>query len=242
MGTAVEPAGTMVDVVATELAPALELSAPAAPLLPEPPALTEVVPLPLVGFVTSRLGLEVAPLLPDGAALRLLVEEEAHLRADAVLAAAGVGWEPAYRRMQGRRTTDPLGKGEPAFFRAVGTGEVWLAGAPGRWVALALDDDVLYVREDRVLAFDGGVSWEAGAIPGDGLRLLQFRGRGCVVLELDAPPAALKVTAERPATVTSRRLLGWVGRLVMHRQRGATAPLPLSCEGDGVMLFSLGAV
>ena len=143
------------------------------------------------------------------------------MRADAVLAAVGVTFEPAFRRLQGRRSARPLGTLAAPFFRAVGRGEVWLAGEPGRWLALSLDDDVLYVREDRVLAFDGGLSWEAGATPGDGLRMLQFRGRGCVVLELEAPPAALKVTADRPATIASRRLLGWVGRLVTHQQRAA---------------------
>ena len=27
---------------------------------------------------------------------------------------------------------------------------------------MALTEDVLYVREDRVLAFNGGITWEAG--------------------------------------------------------------------------------
>jgi uncharacterized protein (AIM24 family) len=89
-----------------------------------------------------------------------------------------------------------------------------------------------------VLAFDGAVSWEAGAVPGDGLRMLQFRGRGCVVLRLDAPPVALKVTEDRPAFVGRAHLLGWVGRLVTHRQRaGGPSPFELTCQGEGVLLF-----
>jgi uncharacterized protein (AIM24 family) len=82
------------------------------------------------------------------------------------------------------------------------------------------------------------VSWEAGAIPGDGLRMLQFRGRGCVVLRLDAPPVAVKVTEDRPAFVARANLLGWVGRLVPHRQRAnGASPFEIACQGEGVILF-----
>jgi uncharacterized protein (AIM24 family) len=120
----------------------------------------------------------------------------------------------------------------------VGPGAAWVAGVPGKWQAVSLEDDVLYVREDRVLAFDGGVSWEAGAIPGDGLRMLQFRGRGCVVLRLDTPPAAVKVTEDGPALVARDRLLGWVGRVVTHKHRGAgPSPFHFTCQGEGVVLF-----
>jgi len=71
--------------------------------------------------------------------------------------------------------------------------------------------------------------------------MLQFRGRGCVVLRLDAPPVAIKVTEDRPALVTSASLLGWVGRLVTHRQRtAAVSPFELACQGEGVVLFDPG--
>jgi uncharacterized protein (AIM24 family) len=199
-----------------------------------------VEPIPLVAFVLSRLGLGPAPRPPGEGLLRLPVAEEVHLRADAVVAGAGVRCEPAFRRVQGRMSVIPLGASGTPFFRALGPGEVWVAGAAGRWLALSLDDDVLYVREDRVLAFDGSVSWEAGAIPGEGLRMLQFRGRGQVVLQLDHPPAAVKVTEDRPALIASARLFGWVGRLVAHKQRTTTAtPFQLLCQGDGVVLFDL---
>jgi uncharacterized protein (AIM24 family) len=202
--------------------------------------MVDATPVSLIAFVLSRLGLGAATALPSGAALRLTVHDEAHLRADAALAAAGIRWEPAFRRVQGRKSSAPLGTGRAPFYRAVGPGEIWVAGAPSRWVPLALEDDVLYVREDRVLAFDGTLSWEAGAIPGEGTRMLQFRGRGCVVLELDGPPAAVKVTSEQPILITSTRLVGWIGGLVAHRPRAPrTSPLELACEGDGVLLFNL---
>ena len=172
--------------------------------------------------------------------MRLDVDNEAYVRAGVALASAGVRFEPAFRRTQGRRSAEPLAADGPPFFRVVGPGDLWVAGSPGRWQPVSLEDDILYVREDRVLAFDGGVSWEAGAVPGDGLRMLQFRGRGVVVLSLEAPPVAVKVTDDRPALVSRDHLLGWVGRLVTHRQRGAgPSPFDLACQGEGVVLFDL---
>src|SRR6185295_16655933 len=50
--------------------------------------------------------------------------------------------------------------------RLTGTGDVWVAGTPSRWLPVSLTEDVLYVREDRVLAFDGTLSWETGTVPG----------------------------------------------------------------------------
>jgi hypothetical protein len=60
------------------------------------------------------------------------------------------------------------------------------------------------------------------------------------VLRLDAPPAAVKVTEDGPAVVARARLLGWVGRVVTHKQRGAgPSPFDLTCQGEGVVLFDI---
>ena len=65
--------------------------------------------------------------------------------------AAGV---PALARAAA--SAERLGSGgRRRFFRLTGSGDVWIAGAPARWMPLALMEDVLYVREDRVLAFEG---------------------------------------------------------------------------------------
>jgi tetratricopeptide (TPR) repeat protein len=215
-----------------------------APIAPVPaPRSLEAAPQPLLAFALARLGLADPVVRPEGQALRLDVADDLHVRADAALAGGGaLRWEQAFRRIQGRASTEPLvGSAGVPFFHLTGAGEVWIAGTGGRWLPLTLDDDVFYVREDRVLAFGGALSWEAGAIPGDGLRMLQFRGKGQVVLQLDAAPAAVKVTEERPVLVSSSaRLYGWVGRLIAHKPRapGAT-PFEMSFQGDGVLLLQL---
>jgi uncharacterized protein (AIM24 family) len=197
--------------------------------------------VPVVSFILSSLGLSpgdgVATMVKGGAPIRLSARDGAHVRSDAALASTGASSdERAVRRVRGRSSTEWLGPPLRPFFRLSGPGEVWVAGTSHRWAAIALEDDILYVREDRVLAFDGGVSWEAGKIPGDGMRLLQFRGRGQVVLQLTGMPAAIRVTPEAPARVSRSALFGWVGRIVAHRPR-REGPLQISCEGEGVMLL-----
>jgi tetratricopeptide (TPR) repeat protein len=205
----------------------------------QPPQPREVESVPLLSFVLARLGQAPAPLIPPGA-FRLAIADEAHARADAILAGAGpLKWERGVRRAQGRVTAEPLGRqGGAPYFRLTGGGEIWIAGAVGRWLPLRLADDVLYVREDRVLAFEGSLTWEAGEVPSTGLRMVQFRGRGIVALELPADAIAIKVTDDKPTLISAARLYGWVGRLVPHGERmPGAAPFQLGCQGEGVVLL-----
>jgi tetratricopeptide (TPR) repeat protein len=211
----------------------------AAPAPVEPPQPREVEAVPLLSFVLARLGQAPAPAIPPGA-FRLAIADEAHARGDAILAGSGtLNWERGVRRAQGRISSEPLGReGGAPYFRLTGGGEIWIAGAVGRWLPLRLADDVLYVREDRVLAFEGALTWEAGEVPNTGLRMLQFRGRGTVALELPADAIAIKVTDEKPTLISAPRLYGWVGRLVPHGERmPGAAPFQLGCQGEGVVLL-----
>jgi Tetratricopeptide repeat len=212
---------------------------PGSPETIDPPQPREVESVPLLSFVLARLGQAPVPAIPPGA-FRLAISDEAHARADAILAGAGpLKWERGVRRAQGRVTGEPLGReGGAPYFRLTGGGEIWIAGAVGRWLPLRLADDVLYIREDRVLAFEGALTWEAGEVPSTGLRMLQFRGRGTVALELPADAIAIKVTEDKPTLISAPRLYGWVGRLVPHGERmPGAAPFQLACQGEGVVLL-----
>jgi hypothetical protein len=231
-------------------APALSSVAPASPIAVlsswtdaswQRSAETRAVPV--VSFILSSLGLSpdggVASLVKNGAPIRLSARagDDVHVRADAALAGTGDGMDQrAVRRVRGRPSNEWLGPPLRPFFRLSGARDVWVAGTTHRWAAVTLENDIFYVREDRVLAFDGSVCWEAGRIPGDGMRLLQFRGRGQVVLQLGGMPAAIRVTPDAPARVARNALFGWVGRIVAHRLR-REGPLQISCEGEGVMLL-----
>ncbi len=143
--------------------------------------------------------------MPAGA-LRLAVADEVHARADAMLAGTGaLRWERAVRRAQGRVTGEPMGPTpERPFFRLTGGGGIWIAGATDRWLPLRLADDVLYVREDRVLAFEGSLAWEAGVGQGHGRRHVAVsRARRDRAGACRATPIAIKVTADNPTLVSA---------------------------------------
>lgn len=205
----------------------------------------------LVGFAVAQLAAPLERGAWLGAAARLPVEDGAFVRADAALACAGrVRWEPAQRRVQGRPTSDALGADKP-FYRVQGRGELFVAAPVGRLVLLRLEDDILYVREDAVVAFQGSVSWEYGHVPRAPLGMLQFRGRGLLALCVRGETGAIKVSPDRPVQVAARNLLGWVGRVVARggslelegpsglEDAGASPILSITCEGEGVVLFQM---
>jgi tetratricopeptide (TPR) repeat protein len=209
------------------------------------------VPVEIAAEQSSATGFAFSRLISDREApggdgvLHLAVLGEAHVRQSALLAAAGelrIG--EAHRRRRGRMTDELLGSLDDLFVRCLGDGEMWLTVPPrGRGlVALSLDQDVLYLREERVVAFDGDAVWESGRVPWDGLPLLQFRGTGRVVADVGrGDVVALRVPEGRSMTVARARLLGWLGRVVVQslREPGADNPLPhVTCEGEGVLLLS----
>lgn len=243
------------------LEPAFDLSAPIAVRSPRSdaalaatgfPSSEGILPAaPLVGYAVSRLGPPIDRSAWIGSAARLAIADGAFVRSDAAVACTGnVRWEEAHRRVRGRPTAERLGRGETPFFRVQGRGELFVAAPVGRLLPLQLEDDILYIREDAVVAFEGTVSWEYGRIPGGPLAMLQFRGRGLVTICVRGETGAVKVTPERPVQATERYLLGWVGRVVARGGRLSeesvnagvpvpAGPLPIICEGEGVVLFDI---
>jgi hypothetical protein len=205
--------------------------------------------MPLTQFVSGRL-LEGAPIADEftsplaalvGEVVRFSVRGEAHVRVSGLLAATGqLVMSPALKRVRGRMVQAWLDDERSSFYRCLGDGEVFLAplgGDPtgdgtvtgvaglGRLVALTLEDDILYVRQDRVIAFDGGVMWECGLLPGTGLALIQLRGTGRVVIAGgDERIRAFKVPAHEVVVVARGRLLGWVGRIVAQAIKPPVLP------------------
>ncbi len=196
-------------------------------------------PIPLTAFVLGRLLGETraAEVVPLGV-LEFPVGHEAHVRQPLLLATSGdLRLGPARHRQHGRPTEDALGR----FLLAQGAGELWLSTPVPALVPLILDQDILYLRQERVAAFDGDVAWECGRIPRDTGALLQFRGSGRVVLEASADEVvALRIEPGQMLTVPAPRLVGWVGRVVAQCVRSDDAPggTPrIACEGEGVLLL-----
>lgn len=182
-----------------------------------------------------------------GEVLRFSVSGEAYVRAPSLLAATGtLSVSTAQRRSRGRLEDAALGDSGGDFLKYDGRGELWLApsGPQTRLLALSLEEDILFIRQSRVVAFDQDVAWEAGRLPGDSLALIQLRGTGRAVLDIGEERfRAFRVPENRPIWVERDRLLGWVGRVVaqsvkpdgkLPRRRGSL----VACEGEGVLLVS----
>jgi len=202
--------------------------------------------VPLVGYAVSRLAPPTEQASWVGAAARLSISEGAFVRADAVVACSGaaVRWEEAFQRQRGRATQERLGRDGGAFSRLSGRGELFVGAPYGHLVPLLLEDDILYLRQDCVVAFEGSVVWEHGHVPRAPVAMLQFRGKGLVVICVRGEPGAIKVSPEKPAHVTTKYLLGWIGRVVARGGGLATGgraseSKPITCEGEGVVLFDV---
>jgi Flp pilus assembly protein TadD len=206
----------------------------------------------LGSFATARLlslALRSKPVASLGqGVLRFSAGLETHVRQSTLLVAlGGQGLSLGRRRTRGHLSDNNLASDSDRFFRVEGGGDLLLFSSdPERGlVALALDHDVFYVEEDRVVAWGDEVVWESGSVPGNGKALLQFRGTGRVVLLVgENELVAVRIAEGDCMTVPIERLAGWLGRVVVQGQpaREGEATVPglhhITCEGEGVLLLS----
>jgi tetratricopeptide (TPR) repeat protein len=202
-------------------------------------------------FTTTRLlalGPASLPLafLGDGV-LRFQAGAETHVREAALLVAlGGPGLTLARRRSRGHYGGRDLSTGNDRFFRVEGAGDLLLSCPDDqrRLTALQLERDVLYIEEDRVMAWGDEVVWEAGRVPGNGKALMQFRGTGRVIITCgEREIVAVRIAEGELQVVPTARLAGWLGRVVVQGPPTATQnAIPgleyVTCEGEGVLLLS----
>jgi tetratricopeptide (TPR) repeat protein len=189
---------------------------------------------------------EPAPLAWLGrGVLRFAATSETYVRESALLAAlGGVELLPARRRMRGHLLGETLTSQGGRFLRLAGNGDLWLSPwRPGcALLALSLDRDVLYLRDEHVVAWGDELVWEWGRVPGGGPALLQFRGTGRVVVSAGPDElVAVRLSEGDSLAVLGWRLLGWVGRVVaqsMAGRDGEPGDAYVTCAGVGVVLLS----
>jgi hypothetical protein len=204
-------------------------------------------PLPLSEFATSRL---VRP--EDGdypfeisstGVLVVRVTDRVFSRTEGVDVTGGqLAYEPATRRSRGTQTSEPFDEGDRPMFVVSGKGHLVAMPLGGVFTAVALDDDILYLREDLVFAFEAGLRWENGHVPGSRakLRMVQFRGTGSVTFRSRKPLIAVKLSAPGVLYVDASAIAGWIGRVVPRAVApaggGAASVLFVECSGEGVVL------
>ncbi len=180
-------------------------------------------------------------------ALVIRVDERVLTRLDGVYVTGGeLEYEPATRRSRGSQTEEKFDYGGTRLHIVSGKGYL-IAVAPtagaGSFTAVTLDDDVLYLREDLVFAFEATLRWENGHVPGlrGKLPVVQFRGDGAVAMRTRLPLVRVKLPAQGVIYVDASRLAGWIGRViprsVVPPSSGPMGEVCVECTGEGVVLI-----
>ena len=177
-------------------------------------------------------------------ALIIRVTERVMTRLDGVHITGGdLGYELAMRRSRGHNTDEPFDHGGSHLHTVTGRG--YLIAVPGdhTFSAVSLDDDILYLREDLVFAFQASLRWENGNVPGlrGKLPVVQFRGDGALAMRLARPLVRVKLPAQGVVFVDADRLAGWIGRVipraVVPPAGGPLGAMCVECTGEGIVLI-----
>jgi hypothetical protein len=215
-----------------------------------PPTLTKAggtPPRPLSELATEELvrpadsdePFEIAP----GGSLIMRVTDRLMTRLEGVHVTGGdLVYERATRRSRGHQTQERFDYGGTPLFTVSGDG--YLVAVPGKrqFSAVLLDDDILYLREDLVFAFEGSLRWENGNVPGlrGKLPIVQFRGDGALVLRTQRPLVRVKLTTSGDVLVDAARIAGWIGRVipraVVPAENGPLGAMCIECTGEGIVL------
>jgi len=176
-------------------------------------------------------------------ALIIRVTERVMTRLDGVHITGGdLGYELAMRRSRGHNTEEAFDYGGSQVHAVIGHG--YLIAVPGKhsFRAISLDDDILYLREDLVFAFETSLRWENGNVPGlrGKLPIVQFRGDGTLALRVKRPLVRVKLPAQGVVFIDAERLAGWIGRVipraVVPPAGGPLGTMCVECTGEGIVL------
>jgi uncharacterized protein (AIM24 family) len=176
-------------------------------------------------------------------ALLVRVTDRVLCRMSGVYATGGqLDFEPAHRRSRGASIDELFDHGGDPL--SVVTGAGYLVAFPdrGRFTAVYLDDDILYLREEKVFAFSNTLRWENGNIPGlrGKVPVVQFRGDGAVAFRTARTVTPVKLPAAGTMFVDATALVGWIGRVVpravLPAAGGPIAGVCVECTGEGVVL------
>ncbi|MEM9488298.1 MAG: tetratricopeptide repeat protein, partial [Myxococcota bacterium] len=173
-------------------------------------------PQSLTKFATSRL---IRPEdgghtfeISDGGMLIIQVKSRIYARTEGMSVTGGeLAYEVAARHSRGSSTGQDFSSDGRHLFIVSGRGHLIAAPLGQHFTAVTLDEDILYLREDLVFAFEEELRWENGHVPGSDstLAMVQFRGQGSVAFRSKKPLLAVKLTPERILYVDAGVLAGW---------------------------------
>ncbi len=171
------------------------------------------------------------------------------------VASVGLSESVAYQRLQGSTSTLAFDDSPNASYGSAnkkafssehgnsmavlsGNGTVILQPSSGiRFRALRLEEDIVFIVRKYVCVFDPNLYWENGNLPGAGnTPVVQFRGDGCIGLQLYCNVLPVKVSPEASISVEASAIVGWVGRVIPKVSSQQTGNV--ECQGEGVLLIA----
>jgi tetratricopeptide (TPR) repeat protein len=177
-----------------------------------------------------------------GSTLAIAARGEVRARLDGLFATQGkLAVAAEMKRFRGRATDKPFGEGPARMHRVTGDGVLLYRTADRRLTALDLGPDAVYLREESLFAFDGGIAFENGRVPSSisaELHLVHLRGRGRFLLATKGEPVTLDVAADAPLKVPLASLVGWIGTLTprvcaLVDDAGAPVVVAVELTGEG---------
>lgn len=175
---------------------------------------------------------------PEGVAIEF--SAEIRTRLDGLVAARGVAaWTPLQKRFRGEEIDRLFGMAPRQVWRATGGGRLLFHTRGRTFQVLRLEGESYFV-EERVFAFDEGLQWENGRLPGQAtdLHLVRFTGAGQLLVQAERALRAEPVTGGCLSLPTDG-LVGWSGSLtprLVGAEEGPAVPW-IELTGEGTVLL-----
>ncbi len=131
--------------------------------------------------------------------------------------------------------------------RVMGDGSLYLVREGRRISVMPLQGEAFHLAMDRFVASQGELAREVSTAADDGtlpLRAVGLLGNGMVGLSTVGRPLVLEVRPGRPATLSTQRVVGWVGALQLCRAADdpaaiATGLSMIRFEGGGKVILDV---
>jgi Flp pilus assembly protein TadD/uncharacterized protein (AIM24 family) len=173
------------------------------------------------------------------------------VRAETLLALSAQGalrHSAVMRRGRGGEDLDePLGAAGNPFVMVHGPCEAALVTRGGELPLTLLGNELFFIREERLVAFEAQLRFESGRLPsqlGERPPLVQLSGDGVVVFECRRTLRSIRVSSDAAVLVRAQDLIGWTGRLLprtvpLTEAPGSTPGL-LAFSGEGAVFVDIG--
>jgi len=126
-------------------------------------------------------------------------------------------FEPEFKKFKGKETNALFGTKDNLMVKITGEGQLLFSPNNGKIHLFLLEDEMLYLAESNIFAFQEGISWENGRIQGKGsedIDLVQFKGRGIIALATKSKLASIQLAYTSPLLVDVSSLIGWYGKIL----------------------------